>query len=58
MPWVKFTRKWEFRHKRRVIQPFIPGDVRLVTTRCALAALAVGAGVIVEKPANAYRPRS
>ncbi|PZR88357.1 MAG: hypothetical protein DI537_23760 [Stutzerimonas stutzeri] len=55
MPWVRFARDFDWRPKRRVIIAHQRGHTILVTSPCAKAAVASGAGEIVEKPSDADR---
>jgi len=43
MPWVRFTRDFEYRPRPRAIQIFRRGQVLLVTRACAQAAVDSGA---------------
>lgn len=52
MPWVRFDKAFDFRHKPRVMQHFPAGQTVMVTTPCAEAAQGAGAGSIVKRPAG------
>jgi len=50
MPWVRFTSSFDFKPKPSVTLAYHAGDVKLVTTACAAAALANGKAEKASKP--------
>jgi hypothetical protein len=50
MPWVRFLAGFDFKPKPAVTIAYRPGDVKLVTTACARAALAAGKAEKTTKP--------
>ena len=45
MPWVRFTADFDWKPTRRVTYAYRAGDQKMVTTPCALAAVAAGKAV-------------
>lgn len=52
MPWVRFEQAFDWKPKPSVTQAYLPGQVKLVTTACAVAAIAQEKAVRVKKPAS------
>lgn len=50
MPYVRFTADFDFKPRPAVTQAFRVGEVRLVTTACAVVAEARGKAVRCDKP--------
>jgi hypothetical protein len=50
MPWVRFTSSFDFKPKPTVTLAYHAGDVKLVTTACATAALRAGKAEKAAKP--------
>lgn len=53
MPWVRFTRDFDYKPKPRVFQVYPKGYVGLVTTACAKEAIGENAAVKIKKPETA-----
>lgn len=52
MPWFKFTQAFDWKPRPSVTIAYLPGQVKLVTTPCAEAAIAKGKGVRVKNPSS------
>jgi len=52
MPWVRFDLAFDWKPQPNVTIGYLPGQVKLVTTPCAEAAVAKGKGARVKKPAS------
>lgn len=50
MPWVRFTRPFDWWLRPRIVQSFKAGEERLVTTPCANAAIKADAAVRIKRP--------
>lgn len=50
MPWVKFTRNYDYRPLKRVMIPYKQGQIKFVKRECANEAKAKGAAVDAERP--------
>lgn len=50
MPWVRFTGRFDWRPAHLVRVTFTAGAERLVTTRCAKAAVAAGKAEWIKRP--------
>lgn len=54
MPHMLFSRDFDFVPRYGVTLAYLRGQERLVTTKCALAALAAGAGTVTRSVNNAF----
>jgi len=52
MPWFHFEKDHDFRPKRGVMQSFVAGQVKMVTTPCSDDAFAKGKGRVTKRPAG------
>ena len=52
MPWVRFTRDFDFKPKVSVTLAYLSGQERLVTTPCAELAIAKQKAVAIDDPAR------
>jgi len=50
MPWVRFTAGFDFKPRRAVTVAYQAGQVKLVTSPCARAAIAAGKAEPATKP--------
>lgn len=55
MPWVRFTADFDFKPKKAVTIAYQSGQVKLVTSPCARAAIAAGKAEATTKPEGATK---
>jgi hypothetical protein len=50
MPWVYFSRRYEFKPRPNVVLVYYPGVTYLVSQQCAVNAIGIEAAIPVQRP--------